>query len=69
VHHPKNQNIRTFDAIDNDVLAYSETARAGAEIFIAGAAGVRERGEKRETVGDRVNQAGRTSMLALSLAA
>jgi hypothetical protein len=68
VHHPKNENIRTLDAINKDVLAHGETARAGAEIFITGAAGVRERGEKREAVGDRVNQAVATSMLALSLA-
>jgi hypothetical protein len=60
VYHPENENVFTFDAIDNNVLAHGEAARAGAEILVTGTSDVREGGEKEETVGDRVNQA--TSM-------
>src|ERR1019366_4148493 len=58
VYHPENENVRPFDAVDNDVLANGEAARAGAEVFITGASGVREGGEEKEPTCYRVNQAG-----------
>jgi hypothetical protein len=50
VYYPENENVCTFDA-------RGEAARASAEIFTS-ATGEREGGEKKETVGDRVDQAG-----------
>ena len=58
MYHPENENVRTFDAVDNDVLANGEAARAGAEVFITGASGVREGGEEKEPTCYRVNQPG-----------
>ncbi len=58
VYYSENENVRTLDAIHDDVIAHCEAARAGAKIFIAGAADVRETGEKRETASNLVNQAG-----------
>jgi len=52
VYHPENENICTFDAIDYNVLAYYKAPRAGAEIFITGAADIRKGGDKREPAGD-----------------
>jgi hypothetical protein len=68
VHHPENENVRSFDAINNDVFAHGKAARAGAEIFIPGASDVRKGGEKRGAAGDRSISRVATCMLALSLA-
>jgi hypothetical protein len=56
MNHAKNQYIRAFDAIDNDVLAHNEAAQAHAKIIVAGTFGIWEAGEKNETVGYRVNK-------------
>jgi len=59
VYHPlENENVRTFDAVEHDVLANGEAARAGAEVFITGASGEREGGKEKEPTRYRVNSGG-----------
>lgn len=58
MHHAENMNVLTIDTVDDDVLTHGGAAQPGAEIFIAGSSNIGEVGQKIETVGDRVNQAG-----------
>lgn len=58
MNHAKNENVLAFDTIDDNVFAHGEAARPDAEIIVAGASGVREAGEKKETAGNPVNQPG-----------
>ena len=58
MHHAENKNILTIDTVDDDVLTHTGAARPGTEIFIAGSSNIGEAGERKETAGDRVNQAG-----------
>ena len=46
-------------AVDDNVLTHGGAARPSAEIFIAGSSSIGEAGQKSETAGDYVNQAGR----------
>src|SRR5208283_5649922 len=59
VYHAENENIPTFDAVHDDVLAHGDASRPGTEILIARSSCVREGGEKIEPGGNRVNQARR----------
>ena len=57
MHHAENKNVLTIDTVDDDVLTHAGAARPGAEIFVAGSPNIGEVGQKKETAGDRVNQA------------
>ena len=51
MNHAKNENFFPFDAVNNDVIAYRETAGSFSEITIAGSSGIRKGGEENESVG------------------
>ncbi len=57
MHYAENQNVLTIDTVDDDVLTHAGAARPGAEIFVVGSPNIGECGQKKETAGDRVNQA------------
>jgi hypothetical protein len=59
MYYAENENVLSLNTVDDDVLAHGEAARPNAEIFVTGAASVREGSEKNETAGNRVNQTGR----------
>ncbi|MGA7240512.1 MAG: hypothetical protein WBY44_32815 [Bryobacteraceae bacterium] len=51
----KNENVFSFDAVNDDVIAHRETAGPFPEIGIASSSGVREGGEENEAVSDPVD--------------
>jgi hypothetical protein len=55
VYHPKNENIRTFDAIDNHLFADGKVPRSCTEIPVTGAACMRKVCQKTESVRDGVH--------------
>ena len=68
MYHPEDENVRAFDAIDNDVSPHGKAARADAEILVARASDEGKAGQKREApVIESISRVA-TSMLALSLA-
>jgi hypothetical protein len=46
----ENENVFSFDAVNDDVIAHRETAGPFSEIAIAGSSGVRESGGENESV-------------------
>ena len=53
----QDQNILTFNAIDDDILSRGKTAQAGAQVFIAATSNMGIGGKKKKTVGDGINHA------------
>lgn len=56
VQHMKNQHVRVFNAIDDDLLPDGKTPQAGAQI-LPEAPYIGVDGKKKETVGDGINKA------------
>jgi hypothetical protein len=52
----ENENVFSFDAVNDDVIAHRETAGPFSEIAIAGSSGVRESGGENESVDYLVDQ-------------
>ena len=57
--HPKNENVIGIDAVHDYVFTHGEAAAPEPEIFIAGAPHIGKAGKQNETIGNRVDQAGR----------
>ncbi len=53
----KNHHIHVRDAVNDHILANGKAAQAGAQIVIAAAAHVGMAGQKKEALGNGVNQA------------
>lgn len=58
MHYAENRNVLAFDTVDDHILTHGDAAGTGTEPFIAGSSNIGEAGQKNESAGDRVYQAG-----------
>ena len=55
--HAKNPHVLTFNAIQNHVIAYGKTPRAGSKLFVTSTAHIRMVGKEEKPLGERINKA------------
>src|SRR5260370_4868787 len=56
-YHMENQNVLTFDSVEDDVLARGKTPQARAQILIAPSSNVGVTGKKEKPLGDGIDHA------------